>query len=121
MLNRLGDLVGVAHCKERERGTVEQLLMTPRPRAKSWLPKFCLCSCFFACWFFSPRRFCGLFSTFHSAATFFLVLSGGALCVLCGIGVGTFIATYTKSAQQAQLMRVLRESTALVFVGSRRR
>jgi len=34
----------------------------------------------------------------------FLVLSGGALCVLCGIGVGTFIATYTKSAQQAQLM-----------------
>ena len=34
----------------------------------------------------------------------FLVLSGGALCVLCGIGVGTFLATYTKSAQQAQLM-----------------
>jgi len=26
------------------------------------------------------------------------------LCVLSGIGIGTFIATFTKSAQQAQLM-----------------
>ena len=32
------------------------------------------------------------------------MLSGAALCVLGGIGIGTFIATFTKSAQQAQLM-----------------
>ena len=35
--------------------------------------------------------------------SFLLVLSGAALCVLCGIGIGTVIATFTRSAQQAQL------------------
>ena len=33
----------------------------------------------------------------------FLILSGAVLCLLTGIGIGTFIATFTKSAQQAQL------------------
>jgi len=28
---------------------------------------------------------------------------GAALCVLCGIGIGTFIATFTKTSAQAQL------------------
>jgi ABC-2 type transport system permease protein len=31
------------------------------------------------------------------------VYVGAALCVLCGIGIGTFIATFTKTAQQALL------------------
>jgi len=33
----------------------------------------------------------------------FLVLGAAALCLLCGISIGTFIATFTKSARQAQL------------------
>jgi ABC-2 type transport system permease protein len=32
-----------------------------------------------------------------------LVLSGGALCVLSGISIGTVIATFSRSAQQALL------------------
>jgi len=32
-----------------------------------------------------------------------LVLSGAALCILCGISIGTVIATFSKSAEQAQL------------------
>jgi ABC-2 type transport system permease protein len=32
-----------------------------------------------------------------------LVISAAALCLLCGISIGTFIATFTKSARQAQL------------------
>jgi ABC-2 type transport system permease protein len=32
-----------------------------------------------------------------------LVLAAAALCLLCGISIGTFIATFTKSARQAQL------------------
>jgi ABC-2 type transport system permease protein len=32
-----------------------------------------------------------------------LVLAGGALCILSGIGIGTVIATFSKSAQQATL------------------
>jgi ABC-2 type transport system permease protein len=90
--------------KERERGTVEQLLMTPATTSEiviaKILPLFlllCLLVLFAAALlkiiFDVPFR-----------GNIFLVLSGGALCVLCGIGVGTFIATYTKSAQQAQLM-----------------
>jgi ABC-2 type transport system permease protein len=38
---------------------------------------------------------------FHGS--FLLVASGAALCLLSGIGMGTFIATFTKSAEQAQL------------------
>ena len=34
-----------------------------------------------------------------------LVLAAAALCLLCGISIGTFIATFTKSARQAQLSR----------------
>jgi ABC-2 type transport system permease protein len=33
----------------------------------------------------------------------FLVVSAAALCLLCGISIGTFIATFTRSARQAQL------------------
>lgn len=103
MLN--GSLISSASMiKERERGTVEQLLMTPATTTEiivaKLLPLFlllCLLVCFAAILlrviFDVPFR-----------GNIFLVLSGGALCVLCGIGVGTFIATYTKSAQQAQLM-----------------
>ena len=32
-----------------------------------------------------------------------LVITSAALCLLCGIGIGTTVATLTKSAQQAQL------------------
>jgi ABC-2 type transport system permease protein len=32
-----------------------------------------------------------------------LVFFGAALCVLCGIGIGTFIATFTRTAQQSLL------------------
>jgi len=33
----------------------------------------------------------------------FLVVAAASLCLLCGISIGTFIATFTKSARQAQL------------------
>ncbi len=32
-----------------------------------------------------------------------LILGGAALCILCGISIGTVIATFSKSAEQAQL------------------
>ncbi len=32
-----------------------------------------------------------------------MLLSGSALCILCGISIGTVIATFSKSAEQAQL------------------
>jgi ABC-2 type transport system permease protein len=100
-----GSLVAsTAMIKERERGTVEQLLMTPSGTAEIITAKIAP--------LFGLLLLMVLFATFLLKVAFgvpfrgnlLLVLSGAALCVLCGIGIGTFIATFTKSAQQAQLM-----------------
>jgi ABC-2 type transport system permease protein len=103
MLN--GSLISsAAMIKERERGTVEQLMMTPATTSEiiiaKILPLFLLL-CMLV--LFAALMLKLLFDV-PFRGNIFLVLTGGALCVLCGIGVGTFIATYTKSAQQAQLM-----------------
>jgi ABC-2 type transport system permease protein len=97
-------IASAAMVKEREAGTVEQLLMTPAGTAEIVLAKITplfLLLCVMI-----------LFATglvlfvFHVPirGSLFLVWAGAALCVLSGIGIGTFIATFTKSAQQAQLM-----------------
>jgi ABC-2 type transport system permease protein len=103
MLN--GSLISSASMiKERDRGTVEQLLMTPASTSEiiiaKILPLFVLL-CLLV--LFAATLLRVIFDV-PFRGSIFLVLSGGALCVLCGIGVGTFLATYTKSAQQAQLM-----------------
>jgi ABC-2 type transport system permease protein len=103
MLN--GSLISsAAMIKEREAGTVEQLLMTPAGTGEIILAKI-------APLFLLLCMMIGLATglirlVFHVPirGNFSLVLAGAALCVLSGIGIGTFIATYTKSAQQAQLM-----------------
>jgi ABC-2 type transport system permease protein len=89
--------------KERETGTIEQLLMSP---AVTWeivvakiAPLFVL--------------MCGMIVSvtlvlrvafhvpFHGPVL--LVWAGAALCILSGIGIGTVIATFSRSAQQALL------------------
>lgn len=92
-----------AMVKERERGTVEQLLMTPATTAeiifaKIW-PLFLLLNvmiilalCMIRFVFETPFR-----------GNLLLVYIGADLCVLCGIGIGTFIATFTRTAQQSML------------------
>ena len=100
-----GSLVAsTAMIKEREAGTVEQLLMTPAGTTEIIIAKI------------APLFGLLMFTVLLSMALMYvvfqvpvrgnllLVLTGSALCVLCGIGIGTFIATFTKSAQQAQLM-----------------
>jgi len=103
MLN--GSLISSsAMIKEREAGTVEQLLMTPAGTSEiivaKILPLFLLlcimillATCLITFVFHVPIR-----------GSLALLWAGAALCVLSGIGIGTFIATFTKSAQQAQLM-----------------
>ncbi len=97
-------IASTALIKERERGTVEQLLMTPATTTEivvaKILPLFLLL-CVMILFATGLIRF-----VFHVPihGSLALVWSGAALCVLSGIGIGTFIATVTKSAQQAQLM-----------------
>ncbi len=90
--------------REKEVGTIEQLLMTPAEAteiiAAKIAPLFLL--------------LCGdvLLAVTVGRVVFgvpvrgsmLLLFCAGALCVLAGIGIGTFLATFTRSQQQAQLM-----------------
>ena len=92
-----------AMVKERERGTIEQLLMSPASTTEiiiaKIVPLFVLL-CLMVVFAVMMMKF--VFGVpFHGGLP--LVLVGAALCILCGIGIGTVIATFSKSAQQAQL------------------
>src|SRR5262245_57176386 len=89
--------------KEREAGTLEQLLMTPASISEIIVAKIAppffllgitgLVAMAVLQWYFHVP--------FRGSVTLLAVTS--ALCLLCGIGIGTAVATVTKSAQQAQL------------------
>ena len=99
-----GSLISAAAIvKEREAGTLEQLLMSPASTTQIIVAKlFPL---------FVLLCMMGTFAVVIMRVVFgipfrgniFLVVSAAALCLLCGISIGTFIATFTKSARQAQL------------------
>ncbi len=100
-----GSLVASASMvKERENGTVEQLLMTPAGTGEIILAKIApLFACLCAMALFATCLLKLIFNIpFHGNVL--LVLLGAALCLLCGIGIGTTLSTFSKSAQQAQLM-----------------
>ncbi|MBC7807551.1 MAG: ABC transporter permease [Akkermansiaceae bacterium] len=100
-----GSLVAAATTiKEKEEGTIEQLLMTPADTgeiiAAKMTPLFVL-------------LFLDVVLALAVAHTAFalpvrgnlgIFLLAGALCALTGIGIGTFIATFTKTGLQAQLL-----------------
>jgi ABC-2 type transport system permease protein len=90
--------------REKERGTVEQLLMTPASSlevvAAKMVPLFVLL-----------MGMAGLALTvarvvFHVPfrGSVLLVVTACACCVLTGIGIGTLISTLARSASQAQLI-----------------
>jgi ABC-2 type transport system permease protein len=96
-------IASAAMVKERESGTVEQLLMSPARPAEIIVAKITplfvllclmmlLAIAVLAVVFHVP---------FHGSLPF--VLFGGVLCVLSGISLGTVIATFSRSAQQSQL------------------
>jgi ABC-2 type transport system permease protein len=89
--------------KEREVGTLEQLLMTPATIAEiivaKILPPFLLLGIPGLIALGVIRLYFGV--PFRGSPL--LLTAAAAACVLCGIGIGTFVATITKSAQQAQL------------------
>lgn len=89
--------------REREAGTIEQLLMSP---ARTWeiiiakmAPLFILL-CMMMLVAIGVLKV--VFSIpFHGSLP--LVLGAGVLCILSGISLGTVIATFSRSAVQAQL------------------
>jgi ABC-2 type transport system permease protein len=90
--------------RERERGTIEQLLMLPASTAEIVAAKIAplfamLCIMLVICMVLIKFAFR---VPFHGS--FALVTAGAALCLLCGIGVGTTIASFSKSAKQSMLL-----------------
>ncbi|MDP9054142.1 MAG: ABC transporter permease [Acidobacteriota bacterium] len=90
--------------KEREAGTIEQLLMSPAGTYEIIIAKMApLFLLLFLMVLFATALIKVVFNVpFHGSI--FVLLSGAALCVLSGIGIGTAIATFTHSAYQAQLI-----------------
>lgn len=100
-----GSIIGsAALVREKEAGTIEQLLMTPAQAAEivtaKIAPLFVL---------LSTQIVLGLTAGYlvfdlPLRGSLTLLFMAGMLCVLAGIGIGTFLATFSKSQQQAQLM-----------------
>jgi ABC-2 type transport system permease protein len=92
-----------AMVKEREAGTIEQLLMSPASTTEIIVAKitplfFLLCGMALLALMVIKLAFA---APFHGSVL--LVLAGASLCVLSGISIGTVISTFSKSAQQALL------------------
>lgn len=96
-------IASAAMVKEREAGTIEQLLMSPASTAEiiaaKIVPLFALLCMMMMLALAVLRLVFGV--PFHGGLL--LVLFGGVLCILSGISLGTVIATLSRSAQQAQL------------------
>ena len=100
-----GSLVAsTAMIKEREAGTVEQLLMTPADGTEIVIAKLTPLFGLLLLMVLLAMALIRFVFQVPFRGSIPLVLVGSALCVLSGIGIGTFIATFTKSGQQARLM-----------------
>jgi ABC-2 type transport system permease protein len=92
-----------AMVKEREAGTIEQLLMSPAGTSEIIIAKIAPLFFLLSLMMFLAIGLIKLAFGVPFHGGLLAVLSGGALCVLAGIGIGTAIATFSKSAQQALL------------------
>jgi ABC-2 type transport system permease protein len=96
-------VAATAMVKEREAGTIEQLLMCPAGTYEIIVAKIApLFILLFMMVLFATALIKIVFDVpFHG--NILVLFAGAALCVLSGIGIGTVIATFTHSAYQAQL------------------
>ena len=100
-----GSLVAAAiMIREKERGTVEQLLMTPASALEVVMAK--IVPLFVLMMGMTTMALTVAHLVFHVPFRGSVVLLGlaCAFCVLTGIGIGTFASTLSHSASQAQLM-----------------
>jgi ABC-2 type transport system permease protein len=82
---------------------VEQLLMTPASTTDIVVAKI---APLFALLIVMSLLAIGIMRLFFAVpvrGSMLLLILSAALCILCGIGIGTFVATFTKSAQQSQM------------------
>lgn len=93
-----------AMVKEKEVGTIEQLLMTPADGAEIIVAKIAPIFLLLSLDIGLSVGVGYLVFDLPVRGSLLLLYVSGMLCVLSGIGIGTIIATFTRSQQQAQLL-----------------
>lgn len=89
--------------KEREQGTIEQLLMCPAGTYEIIVAKIApLFFLLFMMVLFATGIIKFVFGV-PFEGSIVILFAGAALCILSGIGIGTVLATFSQSAFQAQL------------------
>lgn len=90
--------------REKEIGTVEQLLMTPAESSEIIIAKVAPLFLLLAIDIGLALGMAKLVFGVPVRGSLLLFFLSASLCVLCGIGLGMMIATFTRTQQQAQLM-----------------
>ena len=101
----IGSLVASASMvNEKESGTIEQLLMTPAGSTEVITAKVAPIMLLLSGDILLAVGVVRIVFDVPVRGSLVLLYFSGMLCVLAGIGIGTFIATFTRSQTQAQLM-----------------
>jgi ABC-2 type transport system permease protein len=104
--------------REKEIGTIEQLLMTPAGSSEIILAKvgpiFLLMALDIGLAIGVSRIAFGV----PMRGSLLLFFFSASLCVFCGIGMGMMIATFTRTQQQAQLMTFFTNPPLAILSGA---
>jgi ABC-2 type transport system permease protein len=90
--------------REKEMGTIEQLLMTPAGSSELIIAKVAPIFLLLAFDIGLALAVSRLVFGVPMRGSLLLFFASASLCVVCGIGMGMMIATFTRTQQQAQLM-----------------
>jgi ABC-2 type transport system permease protein len=96
-------VASAAMVKEREAGTIEQLVMSPATTSEIIVAKIAPLFLLLLLMVILATAFMKLAFDVPFNGNLLVVFFGASLCILSGIALGTVIATFSKSAQQAQL------------------
>jgi ABC-2 type transport system permease protein len=92
-----------AMVREREAGTIEQLLMSPASTTEIIIAKIAPLFFLLSLMMFAALSVIRLVFGVPFRGNLLMLIGAGCLCILSGISIGTVIATFSRSAQQAQL------------------
>jgi ABC-2 type transport system permease protein len=90
--------------QEKENGTLEQLLMTPAGTTEIIIAKIAPLFLLLMLDVALVLVVGGVVFGVPVRGSLGLIVVAGALCILAGIGIGTFVATFTRSGLQAKLL-----------------
>lgn len=104
--------------REKEIGTIEQLLMTPANSSELIIAKVAPIFLLLALDIGLALVVARLVFAVPMRGSLLLFFLSASLCVICGIGMGMMIATFTRTQQQAQLMSFFTNPPLAILSGA---